>query len=328
MLIKKITAFFSKKHKSEGTGSAFSQNLQKSRYKASHLASGQRKKGFLERWSFSRRKRGAQGNGVFSKKEQGQFSFLLKLALLSGAVLTGSYVLLMGPMQSLYGNWRYFRIHEIEISGCRTISSDDLKKYAGLSYEMNMLTLDPKAISVRLSSHPWVKSATVKRVWPDSLEVSVREHRPRALVVCGIEKNFSYVNNGASVFVQVHPGQELDYPVITGIEPTVTEQEKQRMLKAANLFLKLAEQNNPNLPAQNISEVHFTNKGDMVLYLVEHPFPIYFGKDEIKRKFSQLWRVLEVLYHKRKGKAKIEDVAYIRMDYQTNKVLVATNHAG
>ena len=292
------------------------------------MASGQKKKGFWKKWSFSRKRGTGQSNAAFNQEKSGNILFIVKLTLLSGALLTGCFFLLLGPMQSLYGNWKYFRIHEIEISGCRTISIDDLKKYAGLSYEMNMLTLDPKAISVRLSSHPWVKSATVKRVWPDSLEVSVREHRPRALVVYGNGGNFSYVNNGASVFVQVHPGQELDYPVITGIEPSSTEQEKKKMLEAANLFLKLAEENNPSLPAQNISEVHFTKKGNMVLYLVEYPFPIFFGKGEISLKFSQLWRVLEALYHKRKGKAKIEDVAYIRMNYQTNKVLVATNHAG
>ncbi len=253
---------------------------------------------------------------------------MLKFALFFSSIIVGSYFLLVGPMQSLYGDWRYFRIHEIEIIGCRTVRSDDLKKYAGLSYEMNMLTLDPGAIQTRLSNHPWVKSANVKRVWPDGLQVRIKEHRPRALVVLGIERKFSYVNNGATVFVQVHPGQELDYPVITGIDPSDTKQEKKRMLEVANLFLKLAEQNNPNLPAQNVSELHFTKKGDMVLYLVEHPFPIYFGQDDIRTKFGQLWRVLEVLYRKKKGRAKIEDVAYIRMNYQTNKVLVARNHAG
>ena len=116
--------------------------------------------------------------------------------------------------------------------------------------------------------------------------------------------------------------------MITGIDSLATENDRKEMLAAANLFLRLAERNNPNLPAQNISEIHFTETGSLILYLVEHPFPIYFGKDEIKRKYSQLRRVLEVLYRKRKGGARLEEVAYIRMDYQKDKVLVARNQKG
>ena len=57
-------------------------------------------------------------------------------------------------------------------------------------------------------------------------------------------------------------------------------------------------------------------------------FQFTLGKDEIKRKYSQLRRVLEVLYRKSKGGASIEEIAYIRMDYQKDKVLVARNQKG
>ncbi len=116
--------------------------------------------------------------------------------------------------------------------------------------------------------------------------------------------------------------------MITGIDSLHSKEEKKEMIVTANLFLRLAERNNPNLPAQDISELHFTRKGELILYLVEHPFPIYFGREQIKRKYTQLRQVLEVLYRKKRGGASIEKVAYIRMDYQKNKVLVARHHAG
>lgn len=327
-MVEKLIVLFSRKRKKEGIGSAFSQRLKKSRYRAGHFETGKRRKSLRDRLFFIRKGKRPHPGGLPGREKSGNNIFFAKLLLFSGTVLLSAYFLLVGPLQSLYGNWHYFRVHEIEVNGCRTISGDALRKYAGLSYEMNMLTLDPGAIRRQLQTHPWVKAAEVKRIWPDGLLIHVQEQQPQALVVLGAENKFSYLNSKGTVFAKVNPGQELDLPVITGIDSFHTEEEKKSMLGVANSLLRLAGQNNPNLPAQNISEIHFTEKGSLILYLVDHPFPIYFGEGGVKRKYYQLWKVLEVLYRKRKGKASIEEVAYIRMDYQNNKVLVARNHAG
>ncbi len=326
-IIDKIRKLFVGKMKTTQAGSLFSRRLQKSCYKAGGLDTGSRKKPFWEQWK-SGTKIKPQETAISVNKEPGNVHYPLKLTLLFGSLSFAGYLLLTGPMHSLYDDLRYFRIHEIELSGCRTIGCEDLRKFAGITYEMNMLSLEPNAIRNRLLQHPWVKYAKIKRIWPDGLAISIQEYRPQAILVQGTEKQFSYVNNMGVVFAKVAPGRELDFPVITGIDSLATENDRKEMLAAANLFLRLAERNNPNLPAQNISEIHFTETGSLILYLVEHPFPIYFGKDEIKRKYSQLRRVLEVLYRKRKGGARLEEVAYIRMDYQKDKVLVARNQKG
>jgi cell division protein FtsQ len=231
-------------------------------------------------------------------------------------------------MQSLYGNWKYFRIHEIEINGCVMTDPATLRRFADISYEMNMLTIDREEMQQRLEEHPWIARATVRRIWPDGLTIGVTEYRPQALVLQEGAKGFEYFDKKGTVFAEVNSGQEIDLPVITGLDTFDTESEKKELLATAAEFLRLAGRNNPNLPAQNVSEIHFSNGGELTLYLVEHPFPIYFGRGEVKRKYYQLRKVLEVLYRKRKGRAMIEKVAYIRMDYQKNKVLVAKRHAG
>jgi len=326
-MIEKIKNLFAGKQKNKQTGSVFSQRVQKSGYKATHLETGSRKKRFWERRK-SEGKMNPLQTALPAKNKPNKIPNSLKGLLLFGGLLWGAYCLITGPMHSFYDELRYFRIHEIEISGCRTVNPEELRKFADISYEMNMLSLEPKRIQSSLLKHPWVKSARVKRVWPDGLMISVQEHRPQALVVLEDGKKFSYVSSSGVIFSTLDKGQELDFPVITGLDSFDTDEERKDNLAAANLFLRLAERNNPNLPAQNVSEIHFTERGELILYLVEHPFPIYFGKDSIKRKYTQLRRVLEVLYRKRKGRAKIEEVAYIRMDYQKDKVLVAQNQKG
>jgi hypothetical protein len=66
----------------------------------------------------------------------------------------------------------------------------------------------------------------------------------------------------------------------------------------------------------------------MVLYLVEYPFPIFFGNGNSEKKYSRLIQVLRVLYKKPNGKELLAQIAYIQMDYLNDKVLVVERTAG
>ena len=331
-LLEKISFLTGRKNKSEKPGSAFSQKIQQQPHYNPGLPgeeTRQRKKSFREKWQARRSNRQQPPIALPGrKKNRKRIRRPLQLTLLVSLLLFAGNLLLQGPMVSVFGNWNYFSLHDIEISGCRTTSPKGLREYAEISYQMNMLTLDPRAIEKRLLSHPWVAAADIRRIWPDGLAVSIRENHPQALIVGIDEEPLQYMDSEGVIFAPVASGQELDFPVITGLGAFHTIEEKEQMITSAISFLHLAKRNNPNLPAQNVSEIHFTENGELVLFLVKHPFPIYFGKEGIKRKYYQLRKVLEVLYRKEKGSALIEKVAYIRMNYQDNKVLVVQKYAG
>jgi cell division protein FtsQ len=329
-VFEKIKTLFERRSKSERTSSPLAQKFSnRQSYKSGHSGTGTRTKSFLEKWRTKKEKR-LQKTPILSigRNTEKKNRPPLKFFLFIGAMVTGVYLFVIGPMQSLYGNLQTFRIHEIAISGCVMTTPAALRKFADISYEMNMLSIDRDAMQNRLEKHPWVATAAIRRIWPDRLNVVIREYRPSALVVLEGKDGFEYLDRKGVSFATVIPGQEIDFPVISGLDAFDTKAEKKELLDAATLFLSLAARNNPNLPAQNISEIHFNSDGELILYLVEHPFPIYFGKGEIKRKYYQLRKVLGVLYRKKRGAAMIDEVAYIRMDYQKNKVLVAKKQAG
>lgn len=323
-----FTAFFGKKEKQESGVSLLSKKISRQGYQAKDLNTVSRKKSVREKWQLRKEGRGRYNTGPGTEKDGRRERRPFKLALLTGILVAAGYFLTVGPLRTLFDDLLYFRIHEIEISGCVVTTPRELRKYADITYEMNMLTLQPGAIEKRLEMHPWVEQAKIRRIWPDSLLVSIKEYRPRALVVQGEGNGFQYIDSRGILFAAVASGQDMDFPVITGLDVLDAEREKEQLLDYASTFLRLASQNNPSLPAQNISEIHFTPEGELIVYLVEQPFPIYFGKGDVERKFSQLHRVLKVLYQKKKGTSIIEDVAFIRMDYQEDKVLVVRNHSG
>ncbi|HIP40726.1 MAG TPA: FtsQ-type POTRA domain-containing protein [Desulfocapsa sulfexigens] len=328
-LFEKIKSLCLKKSNGESSLSTLSKRFkQQPCYRAKHLGAQARKKSLREKWQAKKGSNRQKSISPVCKIKGKQSRRPLRPAVLLGVFLICGYLLVTGPLKILYGNWNYFRINEIEISGCLMTTPNTLRKFADISYEMNMLTLDPEAIEGRLLSHPWIAKAEIRRIWPDRLAVTIREYRPNALIVQAEEEGFNYLDRKGKIFAAVTSGQDLDFPVITGLDAFNTREEKERLLKEATSFLQLAERNNPNLPAQNISEIHFNRDGELILYLVEQPFPIYFGKGDIKRKYYQLRKVLEVLYRKRQGKSIIGNVAYIRMDYQDDKVLVIRSSTG
>ena len=93
-------------------------------------------------------------------------------------------------------------------------------------------------------------------------------------------------------------------------------------------LLRLAGTNNPNLPVQSISELHLDDEEGLVLYLVEHPFPIFFGEGDVRKKYVRLRKVLEMLYKPRRTGMDIGRVAYIKMDYLKDKVIVCYDESG
>ncbi len=327
-VLTKLSILFGKKEKSEPGISALSRKINTKGYKAKHLNTGSSKKSFLEKWHSKKEERDQKKRGSLSDLETGGRRNPVKLLLLTAVLCVGGFFLITGSLQALFGDLLYFRIHEIEISGCVVTNPKLLRKYAGITYEMNMLTIHPAGMKKNLEAHPWIERANIRRIWPDGLLVTINEYRPQALLAQADTEGFQYLDRNGLPFAAVGTGQDLDFPVITGVDVFDTEHERNELLGAAATFLRLAGQNNPSLPAQNISEIHFTSEGELILYLVQHPFPIYFGKGEIRRKFSQLHRVLKVLYRKKKGKSLIGNVAFIRMDYQKDKVLVARNHSG
>ena len=114
----------------------------------------------------------------------------------------------------------------------------------------------------------------------------------------------------------------MDFPVITGVaagrDVDANGFVKGSLAESACALLQLAAKGNAILPIQAVSEVHVDEKRGVILYLVDRPFPVYFGADRLQTKFFRLVKVLEQLY----AKKQVDAVKEIRMDYLDDKVLV------
>ena len=73
-----------------------------------------------------------------------------------------------------------FEIRHVEITGDLDQLDRDLLRKRALALRGSFFSLDLRAAAAELRSVPWVRTASVRRVWPDGLEVAVEEQHPVA----------------------------------------------------------------------------------------------------------------------------------------------------
>ena len=268
---------------------------------------------------------------VTRQREGRRWWFLLPFAGVVLVVL--SFFAAGGPrmIDGMLSGVSLFKVRMVEVRGNHRTSKPHIEELSGVvRYHSSLLGLDRTAIARRVEQDAWVRRAKVRLIWPSTVEIDVEEHRPVALLnrESGGRPQLYYVDADGEPFLAVTPGQDVDYPVITGMDRLAEARTRMAVFKEVREFLRYTGYNNPNLPAQSVSELHITSTGEMVVYLVQHPFPIFFGRGQTREKCRRLVRVLGVLYREGKNDSLLSRVEYIRMDYLSDKVLVAQDESG
>lgn len=284
---------------------------------------------FKNRWSQQKR---IKRDSFVSPAKKSELKKKLR-PWLAGALILIIFLVSGGPARVGYllRDISKFKVRNLSITGCRNISVKKIEELSNITlYKTSLLEIDSEKIAARLEAQPWVKKATIERDWPSGVAIAVTEYQPEALVNVSktAEPELFYVDKEGHTFLKVGPGLDVDYPVITGLDKVTDFAQRDEIFRDIMKFLVRAQRNNPNLPAQSVSEVHINSHAEMVIYLVDHPFPIFFGKGDVGIKFYRLLKVMESLYREKKSDTLLSGVQYIRMDYFNDKVLVAQGGSG
>ena len=221
----------------------------------------------------------------------------------------------------------FFQITAVKIHGNRMTSKEQISALSRIDIHSNLLAVNVAQVESVLESHPWIARAEVIRDWPNRLLIILQEKNPVALL--NRDTGMFYLDNKGEIIAAVSPSQELDFPVITGLENfefnTVPSGTIPEPLTEVYALLRLANRNNPILPEQNISEIHIADNGKLILYLLDRPFPIYLGSDgKISTRYYRLVKILKDLYKTQE----FSEVSYIRLDYQKDTILVGKHNSG
>lgn len=130
------------------------------------------------------------------------------LARLTRWSLWATALIVLWALLVLASRLPWFDLRQIKVNGARHVTREQVNLVVYQHLRGNFFSADLDSARAAFTKLPWVRSASVRRRWPDALEVTLEEHKP--LARWGDE---GLLNTYGEVF-QAATGQNL--PLLSG----------------------------------------------------------------------------------------------------------------
>lgn len=192
-------------------------------------------------------------------------------------------------------NPKHFPIRVIEISeALRYVSEETLITAVTPHLAKGFFWLEVKAVQESVAKLPWVIASSVKRLWPDKVQLCLQEHIPQARF-----ENNGVIDTEGRVFYPERSTISDKWPLFKGpIEKT------HEMLQQ---YLTVLESLGPL--GLTVAELHLTDYGAWNIML-DNGLAIILGKTELADRLTRF-----VLAYRLNLKAELEKIAYIDCRY-------------
>jgi cell division septal protein FtsQ len=107
-----------------------------------------------------------------------------------------------------------FAVREITVGPTDHVSAEEITDLAGVRPGDRLLAIDPDEVAARLTTHPWILSARVRRDLPSTLTIDVTERRAVASALLGA---LYLLDENGRPFKHATFGEADGLPVITGV---------------------------------------------------------------------------------------------------------------
>lgn len=203
----------------------------------------------------------------------------------------------------------FFNVVGVDVEGAQQTPRQDIEAAVGFTGTgINIFTLDPELGRRRVERLPWVKGATVTRVLPDRMKVTVEERKAHGVV---IRDGLWLVDIDGHVFAPVDRNPELDAPVIAlpGVLRSVpqTNAERRRIREAMNIAHLYKKQGLDNW--DRLAEVEIDPVSGFALITEKRGLRVLLGEGRMEARLARLEDVFQALERK-----EIADATLVRLD--------------
>ena len=182
----------------------------------------------------------------------------------------------------------YFRVRTIEITGLSMLTREEVLYLLGISAETTSWQLDLPRMGARLTHHPYIKSVVLRREFPQTLRVTVRERTPYLAVSSHTQRML--VDEEGVVLRAVAPDQEPKVPHVVLPQPHVLEpgmrlrqQEVQRAFELLQAY-----QASPLAETLRLASLTVQPSGISIWRFEQYPFDIRLGEEGVQLQLGRL----------------------------------------
>lgn len=220
---------------------------------------------------------------------------LLRAGAACGLLILGlALYRLSGPLTIAYRSMRdfvvensYFSVREIQVHAGERVGGNEIAAVAGLRQGMNIWKVDAAAIEQKIAKHPWVRRVVVRRDFPRRIVIDVEERTPKAIVAA---RQLYYIDADGVIFKEVDPGENVKFPMLTGISAETLMAGDPATRKRIQEALRLAELMEQR--SHTLSEIHFDAPDRLVVYTTKFPVALRMGWGDWDGKLAHLDQLL------------------------------------
>ena len=204
--------------------------------------------------------------------------------LASGALLTAQMLLESGC----------FGVKQVRVEHQVRVSKGDILDASDIEIGDSLFDLELHMIGLKIEEHAWIARAEVERSFPDQVVIRVVEREARAIIDLDY---LYYVDRAGEVFKMLDAGDELDYPVITGIDRQYLLDNPDKTQDSVNLALQLMDalESRTLFNLDDISEIHFEEQEGLVMHTRIGGVPVRMGKQGFGTKLNRLESIYDDL---------------------------------
>lgn len=180
------------------------------------------------------------------------------------------------------------KVAHVTLTGNRIVDANELFQLASVKHGSLIYDIDLKEIQKNLLSHYYIKDVIVERNLPSTIQLTVEERTPIALVN---RSDAVYLDEEGVILPHSISKALFDLPVLTGVKlgpqisygAIVQDSDAHEALK----ILTIARLVNSEL-YHLISEIELRNGHDIVMYTAEGGVPVIVGEGNIVDKLARL----------------------------------------
>lgn len=233
------------------------------------------------------------------KKKAGRLMDYLRRAVMITISILGMFVmsLILVSAHDFLTRSELFRAATIQVNGLSRLSVNEVLRMSRLQKGDNILAVNLSLTRKRLLAHPWIADVSVRRRLPDTLELSVIEQVPLAVVDLG--RKF-VINQNGEIFKKADASDENRFPIISGLSFTDLNYET---IVGGHIFgsvlavLRLGDEPDSVIPNCFLKSVHVDREVGLTLVAFQKPLVIRLGYRDYPAKFDILNRLLTHFDH-------------------------------
>lgn len=187
------------------------------------------------------------------------------------------------------------QVSKVTVQGTVRLSSGEVQQLVHGLYGTNIITVDLAKYRQRILDSPWVAAASLRRVLPSTIEVTVVERRPFGISRLG-NQLFLIDREGTAIDEYGPQYASFDLPIIDGLVQAPRHGKPSIDRARAQLAARVIDSVAPNATlASRLSQIDVGDEHNAMVLLDDDPAWLYLGEEQFRERLQSYVEVAEAL---------------------------------